>query len=59
MGFLAIGGMASSTVLTLVVVPVAYTFEEQLREAVRRGAARASGLAIAARERVVGALVRR
>jgi HAE1 family hydrophobic/amphiphilic exporter-1 len=38
MGFLAMGGMISSTLLTLIVVPVAYAFEAELRE-------RAQGLA--------------
>jgi HAE1 family hydrophobic/amphiphilic exporter-1 len=52
MGFLAIGGMLSSTVLTLVVVPVAYTYEQQLREAVRRLVTHFPELLFAARQRL-------
>jgi HAE1 family hydrophobic/amphiphilic exporter-1 len=54
MGFLAIGGMISSTLLTLLVVPVAYSFEQQLRGLVRRLVARLPGLVYAARQRLSG-----
>jgi HAE1 family hydrophobic/amphiphilic exporter-1 len=52
MGFLAIGGMISSTLLTLVVVPVAYTFEQELRSGARRLVERMPGLLVAARRRL-------
>ena len=42
MGVLVIGGLASSTFLTLVVVPVAYTLVEDLSRLPRRIADRAS-----------------
>ena len=37
MGVLVIGGLISSTLLTLVVVPVAYTFIDDLRAMTKRG----------------------
>jgi HAE1 family hydrophobic/amphiphilic exporter-1 len=54
MGYLAIGGMISSTLLTLLVVPVAYSLEQQLRDAVRGLAGRIPGFVHAARERLSG-----
>jgi hypothetical protein len=46
--------MISSTLLTLLVVPVAYSFEQQLRGLVRRLVARLPGLVYAARQRLSG-----
>jgi HAE1 family hydrophobic/amphiphilic exporter-1 len=54
MGFLAIGGMISSTLLTLVVVPVAYSLEQQLRDVARGLTARLPRLVHAARARLSG-----
>jgi HAE1 family hydrophobic/amphiphilic exporter-1 len=51
MGFLAIGGMVSSTLLTLLVVPVAYSLQQQLHGALRGAASRLPGFVHAARER--------
>ena len=45
MGFLVIGGLASSTALTLLVVPVTYTLMADARGLVAQGAARLRGLA--------------
>lgn len=42
MGFLVIGGLASSTALTLIVVPVAYTLMADARDLLARTAARLS-----------------
>jgi HAE1 family hydrophobic/amphiphilic exporter-1 len=44
MGVLVIGGLASSTFLTLLVVPVAYTYIDDLRALIARGADRARTL---------------
>jgi len=44
MGVLVIGGLASSTLLTLIVVPVAYTLIEDLRRIPRRAAEAVSSL---------------
>ena len=38
MGVIAIGGLATSTLLTLLVVPVAYTLIDDLQELLLRGA---------------------
>ena len=38
MGVVAIGGLATSTLLTLLVVPVAYTLMDDLQSAITRGA---------------------
>ncbi|MEN8182779.1 MAG: efflux RND transporter permease subunit [Myxococcota bacterium] len=43
MGVVAIGGLATSTLLTLLVVPVVYTLIDDAQEALRRGARRLLG----------------
>jgi HAE1 family hydrophobic/amphiphilic exporter-1 len=53
MGILVIGGLTSSTVLTLVVVPVAYTYVDDIRAALARAKTLGGGLVPAA-QRLLG-----
>jgi predicted RND superfamily exporter protein len=53
MGILVIGGLTSSTVLTLVVVPVAYTYVDDIRNALARAKTLGGRLAPAA-QRLLG-----
>jgi HAE1 family hydrophobic/amphiphilic exporter-1 len=51
MGMIAIGGLATSTLLTLVVVPIAYTLIDDLQSLIVRGLQRVRGAAGDRRER--------
>jgi len=54
MGMISIGGMTSSTLLTLLVVPVIYTLVDDAQAFVMRSASKGRGLGRRARERLVG-----